>query len=372
MKITSGHAPHGPDEVMVDEDTADKHHLGIGDEIGVISRRRHAHREDLRHRRPSRSPTPVPRSSTWTPPTAQQTLVGRDRRLHQRQRHRRGRRRRRAAQARTWPPPSAATTRCRRPQETADANQKDVERLPRRHASTPCSASPAIAFLVGIFLIFNTFSMLVAQRTREIGLLRALGSAGKQVNRSVLTEALLLGVVGSVLGVGAGVGIAVGLMKLMGQLGMHLSTDDLTVVWTTPVAGLRRRRPRHRRSPPSSRPGAPPGSPRWPRCATRGTPRPTPERAAVRALVGMLITAAGAAGLVRGGGRRPGDDRLAVAGPRRGPHPGRRSWSSARCSRAASCASSEPSCRARSDRSAGWPSATPCATRAAPAPPAPP
>jgi putative ABC transport system permease protein len=80
--------------------------------------------------------------------------------------------------------------------------------------------------------------MLVAQRTREIGLMRAIGSSRKQVNRSVLVEALLLGVVGSVLGVGAGVGIAVGLMKLMGQMGMHLSTDDLTVAWTTPVLGL--------------------------------------------------------------------------------------------------------------------------------------
>ena len=60
-----------------------------------------------------------------------------------------------------------------------------------------------IAFLVGIFLIVNTFSMLVAQRTREIGLMRAIGSSRKQVNRSVLIEALLLGVIGSVLGVGA-------------------------------------------------------------------------------------------------------------------------------------------------------------------------
>jgi putative ABC transport system permease protein len=95
-----------------------------------------------------------------------------------------------------------------------------------------------IAFLVGIFLIINTFSMLVAQRTREIGLMRAIGSSRKQVNRSVLVEALLLGVVGSVLGVAAGVGLAVGLMKLMGQMGMELSTDDLTIAWTTPVLGL--------------------------------------------------------------------------------------------------------------------------------------
>ncbi|NEE60961.1 FtsX-like permease family protein, partial [Streptomyces sp. SID8455] len=95
-----------------------------------------------------------------------------------------------------------------------------------------------IAFLVGIFLIVNTFSMLVAQRTREIGLMRAIGSSRKQVNRSVLLEAVLLGIVGSVLGVAAGIGLAVGLMKLMGAVGMELSTRDLTVAWTTPVIGL--------------------------------------------------------------------------------------------------------------------------------------
>ncbi|WP_316316175.1 ABC transporter permease, partial [Clavibacter michiganensis] len=92
--------------------------------------------------------------------------------------------------------------------------------------------------LVGIFLIINTFSMLVAQRTREIGLMRAIGSSRRQVNRSVLVEALLLGVVGSVLGVAAGVGIAIGLMKLMSAAGMNLPTDDLTIKTATPVTGL--------------------------------------------------------------------------------------------------------------------------------------
>ncbi|MFR9724830.1 FtsX-like permease family protein [Streptomyces sp. MS19] len=95
-----------------------------------------------------------------------------------------------------------------------------------------------IALLVGIFLIVNTFSMLVAQRTREIGLLRALGSSRRQINRSVLTEALLLGVVGSVVGFGAGVGVAVGLMALMSAIGVELSTGDLTIDPSVPVIGL--------------------------------------------------------------------------------------------------------------------------------------
>ncbi|ARQ70278.1 ABC transporter permease [Streptomyces marincola] len=95
-----------------------------------------------------------------------------------------------------------------------------------------------IALLVGIFLIVNTFSMLVAQRTREIGLMRAIGSSRRQVNRSVLIEALLLGLVGSVVGFGVGVGLAVGLMALMSAFGMNLSTEDLTVAWSVPVIGI--------------------------------------------------------------------------------------------------------------------------------------
>ncbi|MFD7510241.1 ABC transporter permease [Streptomyces sp. NPDC059853] len=95
-----------------------------------------------------------------------------------------------------------------------------------------------IALLVGVFLIVNTFSMLVAQRTREIGLLRAIGSGRGQINRSVLIEALLLGLIGSVLGFAAGIGLAVGLMVALRAFGMNLSTDDLTIGWSVPVTGV--------------------------------------------------------------------------------------------------------------------------------------
>lgn len=121
--------------------------------------------------------------------------------------------------------------------EAADANRADVGSFldVMKYAMLGFAG---IAFLVGVFLIVNTFSMLVAQRTREIGLMRALGSSRQQVNRSVLLEAVLLGVFGSIAGVAAGVGLAVGLMELMSSMGMELSTQDLTVKWTTPVIGL--------------------------------------------------------------------------------------------------------------------------------------
>ncbi|MFD5316996.1 ABC transporter permease [Streptomyces sp. NPDC127098] len=157
-----------------------------------------------------------------------------------------------------------------------------------------------IAVLVGIFLIVNTFSMLVAQRTREIGLMRAIGSSRRQVNRSVLTEALLLGVVGSVLGIGAGIGLAVGLMALMDAAGVTMDTSRLTVTAAVPVAGLAvgvvttlvaAWLPARRAGRVS------------PMAALREAGTPGDARAGrVRAALGLLVSGAGAAALVAAAG----------------------------------------------------------------------
>ena len=85
----------------------------------------------------------------------------------------------------------------------------------------------AIALFVGIFLILNTFSMLVAQRTRELALLRAVGASRRQVTRSVLGEAFVVGVVGSTAGIGLGFGLAVLLKALFAQLGLELTGASL-------------------------------------------------------------------------------------------------------------------------------------------------
>lgn len=71
-----------------------------------------------------------------------------------------------------------------------------------------------VALLVGMFLIFNTFNILVAQRSRELALLRALGASWGQVTSTVLIEAVVVGVVASTLGLAAGIGVAAGLQYL--------------------------------------------------------------------------------------------------------------------------------------------------------------
>jgi putative ABC transport system permease protein len=88
----------------------------------------------------------------------------------------------------------------------------------------------AVALFVGGFLILNTFSILVAQRTRELALLRALGAGRGQVLRSVLVEAVVVGLLAATLGLVAGLGVAVGLRAVMeAQSGVRFPDAELTL-----------------------------------------------------------------------------------------------------------------------------------------------
>lgn len=94
----------------------------------------------------------------------------------------------------------------------------------------------AISLVVGAFLIVNTFSILVAQRSRELALLRALGASARQVTRSVLLEALLVGLVGSTIGLGLGVLLAMGIRALFANFGLDLSGQALIFAPRTVLA----------------------------------------------------------------------------------------------------------------------------------------
>ncbi|MBI5088971.1 MAG: ABC transporter permease, partial [Actinobacteria bacterium] len=89
-----------------------------------------------------------------------------------------------------------------------------------------------VAVFVGAFIINNTFSITVAQRTREMAMLRAIGASGRQVKRSVLIEAGVIGTVASGAGLGAGIGVAVGLRQLMSAFGFDMP-DGPTVISTS-------------------------------------------------------------------------------------------------------------------------------------------
>jgi putative ABC transport system permease protein len=95
-----------------------------------------------------------------------------------------------------------------------------------------------VAVLVGAFIIFNAFSITVAQRLREFAMLRSLGASRRQVLLSVLGEALALGVVASLLGIGAGIGIAKGINALFKAVGADIPTSGIVLASRTTIVAL--------------------------------------------------------------------------------------------------------------------------------------
>ncbi|HEY2654847.1 MAG TPA: ABC transporter permease [Solirubrobacteraceae bacterium] len=95
-----------------------------------------------------------------------------------------------------------------------------------------------IALFVGAFTIFNTFSITIGQRTRELALLRLVGAGRGQVFGSVLAEAALTGLVASIVGLGLGVLAALGLKALLGAFGISLPSAPLVFRARTPIVAL--------------------------------------------------------------------------------------------------------------------------------------
>ncbi|WP_406232629.1 ABC transporter permease [Nocardia sp. NBC_01009] len=96
----------------------------------------------------------------------------------------------------------------------------------------------AIALIVGTFIIYNTFSMIVAQRLRELALLRAVGASRQQVGRSVVAEAFVIGLIGSAIGLAGGIGLAFGLSALLNAFDLGLPTGSMAVRPRTIVVGM--------------------------------------------------------------------------------------------------------------------------------------
>jgi putative ABC transport system permease protein len=95
-----------------------------------------------------------------------------------------------------------------------------------------------IALLVGSFLIFNTFTIVLAGRLRELALLRAVGASRGQLFGAVLGEAALVGAVGGALGAGFGLLVARGLQAILGTVGFELPGDELVVLPRTIVVAI--------------------------------------------------------------------------------------------------------------------------------------
>jgi putative ABC transport system permease protein len=99
-------------------------------------------------------------------------------------------------------------------------------------------AFAGIALFVGAFVIFNTLSITVAQRTREFATMRTVGASRRQILWSVIVEALTIGIVASIIGLFVGFGLAVGLNELFKALDLELPTANMVFATRTIVVSL--------------------------------------------------------------------------------------------------------------------------------------
>jgi putative ABC transport system permease protein len=122
--------------------------------------------------------------------------------------------------------------------EQAAKQSKDIKTGFLDFLRTALLAFAGISLFVGAFLIFNTFSITVAQRTREFALLRVLGAKRRQVLRSVLAEGLAIGVLGSAAGLVLGIGVAAGLKALFKSFGADFPSTSTVISTRTIVVSL--------------------------------------------------------------------------------------------------------------------------------------
>jgi len=132
---------------------------------------------------------------------------------------------------------SPQTVAVRTGKENADKNSRDI-RDQLSFLRTALLAFAAISLFVGAFIIFNTFSITVAQRMREFALLRTLGASRRQVMGQVLAEGFLIGAIGSVVGLLAGLALAPALRALFKAIGADLPSSGNVVETRTIVVSL--------------------------------------------------------------------------------------------------------------------------------------
>ncbi|MGI8663202.1 MAG: ABC transporter permease [Acidimicrobiales bacterium] len=116
--------------------------------------------------------------------------------------------------------------------------QDDIQKQFLQFFTILLNAFGVVAVIVAVFSIYNTFSIIVAQRTREMALLRAVGARRSQVLRSVLIEALVVGVVASFVGVFAGAGLAIVLKAVLQGAGFGLPATSFVFGPDIVIRGL--------------------------------------------------------------------------------------------------------------------------------------
>jgi putative ABC transport system permease protein len=220
FNLVTGHEPRTAGEVVMDKASADKGGFAVGDPVTVLTRDAPRQLTVAGITRFGTVDSPLGASIALFDTATAQALVGRPGELtaitvvgrpgHTQEEL--------AASLRRTLPAGVDTV----TGAAATAEQQSSMRDNLSFFSTFLLAFAGIALFVGAFIIANTFSIIVAQRSGELALLRALGASRAQVRRSVLIEAALVGLAASVIGVGAGIVMASGLKALLGAVGLDV------------------------------------------------------------------------------------------------------------------------------------------------------
>jgi putative ABC transport system permease protein len=235
LKLEQGRWAAGPGEVVIDPDTARSEHFAVGDRIGVA-----ANGPEKTFRIVGIAKYGDVESlggatfAVFTVPTAQKLLhldgytaisVAAKKGVSQDQLVR---------ELRTIVP---GTAQVKSADEQAAADKKGISGF-LTFIRGFLLGFGGIALFVGAFVIFNTLSITVAQRTRELATMRTLGATRRQVLRSVIVESAVLGLFASLLGLATGFGLAKGLSALFGTLGLSLPTAATVYAPRTFVVSL--------------------------------------------------------------------------------------------------------------------------------------
>ncbi|GAA4709478.1 ABC transporter permease [Nocardioides conyzicola] len=248
LTIVQGHEPHGADEVVLDERTAERAGYVVGDKVDIIPSTATAIPADgqpVASTRiepelvgiagfPSGGSLNGATYAAFDTPTAQALFLGGE-----------------DAYTDIWVTAEDGVSQERLRDDVEPRLADGVEAVTGDDAADESASDlvDAISFLttfllifagislvVGAFLIVNTFSILVAQRSRELALLRALGASKRQVMWSVQLEAFVLGVLGATIGLGLGVLLAMGIRALFANFGLDLSGQPLIFAPRTFIA----------------------------------------------------------------------------------------------------------------------------------------
>jgi putative ABC transport system permease protein len=236
LKLKTGQWAEGPEQVVIDAGTAEKEHYAIGDPVVISSLgEKHTYRLTGTASFGDTDSLGFATVAAWDLPTAQKVL------------HREGAFDLISVAAKDGTSP-AELVKALQPLVPGTLQVKDSAKQAAEDAKDLNSGMDflryillgfaGIALFVGAFVIFNTLSITVAQRTREFATLRTLGASRKQVMRSVRLEGLVLGLIASVIGLVLGLGIAKGMIALFGMLGFDLPDGGTVFAAKTAIVSI--------------------------------------------------------------------------------------------------------------------------------------